>query len=124
METEFFGTQGLLIGSWVLWSVGMVTVIARLTSRRMLFGSFAKYQIDDYLMVLTVVSFTGVVVSSNQVATNGSNYVPDGVVETWTPQQVDKAIWGSKMLLALEEFMLATLWLVKACLLILYSRMT
>ena len=28
------------------------------------------------------------------------------------------------MLIVLEEFMLATLWLVKACLLLLYARMT
>ena len=30
------------------------------------------------------VAFTGVVVSSNQVAINGSNYVPDGTVEGWS----------------------------------------
>ena len=70
------------------------------------------------------VAFTGVVVSSNQVAINGSNYVPDGTVEGWSPEQIDAAEWGSKMLLALEEFMLATLWLVKACLLLLYARLT
>ncbi len=62
--------------------------------------------------------------SSNQVAINGSNYVPDGVVEGWSPEQIKAAEWGSKMLVALEEFMLATLWLVKACLLLLYARMT
>lgn len=114
----------LRIGSWTLWSVGILTALARFASRRMLFGSFKKYQLDDYLMLLTVIAFTGVVVSTNQVAENGSNYVPDGVVQTWSPEQVQRAIWGSKMLVALEEFMLATLWLVKACLLLLYSRMT
>jgi hypothetical protein len=63
-------------------------------------------------------------VSSNQVAANGSNYVPDGTVELWSPEQVEAAVLGSKMLVALEEFMLATVWLVKACLLLLYARMT
>lgn len=62
--------------------------------------------------------------SSNQVAINGSNYAPDEAVAQWNATQIKKAVWGSKMLLALEEFMLATLWLVKACLLILYARMT
>ncbi len=76
------------------------------------------------LLVATKVTFTGVVVSSNQVAMSGSNYVPDGVVEQLTPKEIDDAVWGSKMLVALEEFMLATLWLVKACLLLLYARMT
>jgi hypothetical protein len=70
------------------------------------------------------VSFTGVVVSSNQVAINGSNYVEDDVVATLTDEEKADAVWGSKMLLALEEFELGTLWLVKACLLLLYNRMT
>ena len=69
-------------------------------------------------------TLTGVVVSSNQVAMNGSNYVAEGVVDTWTPDQVERATWGSKMLVVLEEFMLTTLWLVKAGLLLLYYRMT
>jgi hypothetical protein len=33
----------------------MVTIICRLASRRMCFGSFRKYQLDDYLMLLTAV---------------------------------------------------------------------
>jgi hypothetical protein len=37
---------------------------------------------------------------------------------------VAEAVWGSKMLVVLEEFMVCTLWMVKACLLILYARMT
>jgi hypothetical protein len=69
-------------------------------------------------------TFTGVVVSSNQVAASGSNYVPDGTVGQWSPEQMKSAEWGSKMLVALEEFMLATVWLVKACLLLLYARIT
>lgn len=63
-------------------------------------------------------------VTTNQVAINGSNYIPEGAEKQFTPKQFEQAEWGSKMLLALEEFMLPTLWLVKACLLLLYSRMT
>ncbi|KAJ9137543.1 Decarboxylase [Pleurostoma richardsiae] len=114
----------LAVDSWTLWGIGMATVICRLASRRMLFGSFKKYQLDDYLMMLAAISFTGVVVSSNQVAINGSNYVSDEVVAQFTPQERNNAEWGSKMLLALEQFQLATIWLVKACLLLLYARMT
>lgn len=75
-------------------------------------------------MMLALVSLAGVAYSSNEVAANGSNYVPEGSTDDWTPQQVARAEWGSKMLVALEEFMISTLWLVKACLLILYARMT
>ena len=116
--------RDLLISSWTIWSVAMVVVLCRFASRRMALGSFRRYQIDDYLMVLCAAAYTGVVVASNEVAVNGSNYIPEGEELTWTPEQFRQAEWGSKMLMALEEFMMGTLWLVKTCLLILYYRMT
>lgn len=58
------------------------------------------------------------------MAINGSNYVANDVIATMTDDEKAAAVWGSKMLLALEEFELGTLWLVKACLLLLYDRMT
>ncbi|CAK7224589.1 hypothetical protein SCUCBS95973_005568 [Sporothrix curviconia] len=115
---------GLKPGSWALWSIGIVTVLARFASRRLALGSWRKLQLDDYLMALCAVTFTGVTVCSNQVGVNGSNYAPDDEIATWSPQEIRDAEWGSKMLLALEEFMLATVWLVKACLLLLYGRLT
>ncbi|KAL9629069.1 MAG: hypothetical protein Q9164_007033, partial [Protoblastenia rupestris] len=57
-------------------------------------------------------------------AQNHSNYLPEGVVETFTPEDIENAIYGSKYVFITEEFQLATLWLCKACLLILYSSMT
>lgn len=114
----------LLISSWAIWSVAMILVICRFLSRRMALGSFRRYQVDDWLMVLCAASYTGVVVTSNEVAVNGSNYIPEGEELTWTEEQYRQAEWGSKMLIAFEEFTLGTLWLVKTCLLILYYRMT
>ena len=64
------------------------------------------------------------IVSTNQVANNGSNYLPPGAAELLTPEEVDSAIYGSKMSMVLEELNLFTLWQVKACMLILYSRLT
>jgi hypothetical protein len=90
----------------------------------MALGSWRKLQYDDYLMMLIAITFTGTTVCVNETAVNGSNYLPPGVAETLTPEQVDMAIWGSKMTFALEEFTLATIWGVKACLLMLYSRLT
>ena len=63
-------------------------------------------------------------VSVNQVAQNLSNYLPEGKFETLTPEEVSNAVYGSKFVFILEQFQLATLWLCKACLLILYSHMT
>ncbi|KAI4213292.1 MAG: hypothetical protein LQ351_004033 [Letrouitia transgressa] len=103
----------LEIESWILYSIGLFLIAARM-----------KLQIDDYIMLFIVITFTGVVVSANQVAQNLSNYLPPGVAETFTPEEKDNAIYGSKFVMILEEFMLTTTWLVKACLLILYNHMT
>jgi hypothetical protein len=75
-------------------------------------------------MHLQQFTFTGVIASTNQVANNGSNYLPPGAAELLTPQEVVSAIYGSKMTLVLEEFTLTTTWLVKACMLPMYSRLT
>jgi hypothetical protein len=50
--------------------------------------------------------------------------MPDGMAETLTPEEVESAIYGSKMTLVLEQFTLFTTWQIKACLLMLYSRLT
>lgn len=65
-------------------------------------------------------------VSTYFVAINGSNYVylAPGALEGITPEQVSQVIFGSKMALVLEEFTLTTLWLIKACILLLYNRLT
>ncbi|KAI4263407.1 MAG: hypothetical protein L6R35_007346, partial [Caloplaca aegaea] len=70
------------------------------------------------------VTFTGVIVSVNQVSHNLSNYLPPGAAEKFTPEEHENAVYGSKFVLVLEEFMLANTWLCKACLLILYHQMT
>lgn len=69
-------------------------------------------------------TYTGVIVFVNETAQNLDNYLPDGVYETFSPQDVKNAIFGSKCVFITEEFILATLWLCKACLLILYSSLT
>lgn len=102
----------------------MLILFCRMASRRILFGTFRKFQLDDHLMLLCVLTFTGVVVSSNEVAILGSNYATDSEIAGWNTQQKADAVVGSKMLIVLEECMLATVWLVKACLLILYARLT
>jgi len=75
-------------------------------------------------LTLPQFTFTGDVVSVNQVAVNGSNYLPPGEAEKLSTEGVKAAVWGSKMTVALEEFQLTTIWLVKACLLLMYSRLT
>ena len=70
------------------------------------------------------ITYTVVIVSVNQTANNLSSYLPPGFVETLTPDEIQNAIYGSKFVFICECFKLTTIWLVKACLLILYSHMT
>ncbi|KAL8663811.1 MAG: hypothetical protein Q9168_008030 [Polycauliona sp. 1 TL-2023] len=114
----------LTIESWSLYPLGLMLIAARIISRRILLGSFSKLQIDDWLMVFVTVTFTGVIVSVNQVSHNLSNYLPPGVAEAFTPAEHANAAYGSKFVLILEEFMLTNTWMCKACLLILYHQMT
>lgn len=80
--------------------------------------------IDDYLMLFALVNFTGVVVSINEVAKNGSNYMSPEDAAALTPEGVQAAIYGSIMTFVLEVFTITGTWTIKACLLILYARLT
>ena len=60
----------------------------------------------------------------NEVAKNGSNFISEEDAAKLSPKEVDMAVYGSKMALAMEVCALTTIWLVKICLLILYHRLT
>jgi len=78
------------------------------------------------LMKFSQLPFTGVFVSSFQVAKNNSSYIYLGNNEsnTLTPEELGDVIWGSKMAFVLEELLIFTLWLIKACILLMYARLT
>ncbi|KAH8909402.1 hypothetical protein BR93DRAFT_975677 [Coniochaeta sp. PMI_546] len=113
----------LLIESWTLFSVGILLIAARLFSRRLKLGSW-KLQIEDWLMVFAGINFTGVIVSVNEVAKNGSNYMSLETALSLDEAGVAAAVYGSKMTMVLEIFTLTCLWTIKACLLLLYYRLT
>ncbi|TWU74184.1 hypothetical protein ED733_001455 [Metarhizium rileyi] len=114
----------LLIESWVLYAIGVAVVICRMISRRIKLGKWRNLMVDDYLMLLALVNFTGVVVSINEVAKNGSNYMSLEEAAALTPEGVQSAVYGSIMTFVLEIFTITGTWTVKACLLILYARLT
>ncbi|KAG5981728.1 hypothetical protein E4U55_002625 [Claviceps digitariae] len=114
----------LLIESWTLYGLGVLIVAARLISRRIKLGKWRDLMTDDYLMLFALVNFTGVVVSINEVAKNGSNYMSPEAAAALTPQGVHNAIYGSIMTFVLEIFTITGTWSIKACLLILYARLT
>ncbi|KAH8721810.1 hypothetical protein BGZ61DRAFT_195444 [Ilyonectria robusta] len=116
--------DSLKIVSWILWVLGVVVVVCRLIARRMKLGKWGRLMVEDYLMVFALVNFTGVVVSINEVAKNGSNYMPEEVAKSLDAKGRAQAVFGSKMTFVLEIFTLTATWTVKACLLLLYSRLT
>jgi hypothetical protein len=87
-------------------------------------SSGKKLHIEDYMMLLVLATYTADMYAINQVAVNGSNYMSPETAAALTPEGVQQAIWGSKMTLALEMFTLATEWIAKWCLVILYYRLT
>lgn len=58
------------------------------------------------------------------MAKNGSNYLPEDVANNLSPEGRAQAIFGSKMTFVLEIFTLTATWTVKACLLLMYGRLT
>lgn len=58
------------------------------------------------------------------VRTNSNLIAPGEDVSQFTPQEISDRIYGSKLVLVVEQMQLVTIWLIKACLLIMYKRMT
>ncbi|KAE8137953.1 hypothetical protein BDV38DRAFT_270974 [Aspergillus pseudotamarii] len=114
----------LAIETWTLYVFGTVLALLSMASRRIARKSWKKLQTDDYLMVVILFTFTGVVVCANETAQHGSNYIPLEKALSLTEEEHDDAVYGSKMTFILEHFTLVSLWLVKACLLIIYNRLT
>ncbi|KAB8221103.1 hypothetical protein BDV33DRAFT_190694 [Aspergillus novoparasiticus] len=103
---------------------GVLLILCRMASRRIARKSWKKLQTDDYLMVSILFTFTGVVACVNESAQHRSNYIPLEKALSLTKHEIEDAVYGSKMTFTLEHFALVSLWLVKACLLIIYHRLT
>ncbi len=110
-------------GIWyaLVWTV----VIFRLISRRMHLGSWKHLQLDDYLILVAMATDTVLVACMHIVVNSSSNLIPPGDdVSKYTPEEIQSRIYGSKLVLVVEQMQLSTTWLIKACLLTLYSRIT
>ncbi|KAF7189768.1 hypothetical protein HII31_08875 [Pseudocercospora fuligena] len=115
----------LRIESWVWFSIVVAVAIARFVSRWMTLGSVRRYQADDYVMVLVLCFYTAFLVTINIVANTSSNLFPPGFdVSTLTAADKARREYGSKLILVVEECQIVSIWGAKACLLILYLRLT
>lgn len=75
-------------------------------------------------MVVVGGVFTVFIYTVNEVAVNGSNYMSLDVALSLDEAGVQAAVYGSKMTLVMEICCLTCVWLIKACLLMLYWRLT
>jgi len=116
--------QTLAVESWTLYALGVLIVAARIVSQWIRSSSGKRLHVEDYMMLFVLATYTADMWAINQVAVNGSNYMSPETAAALTPEGVQQAIWGSKMTLALEMFTLATEWIAKWCLVILYYRLT
>ncbi|KAH8725874.1 hypothetical protein GQ44DRAFT_771823 [Phaeosphaeriaceae sp. PMI808] len=93
----------LAIQSWILYSISISLIFTRITFRRIMLRSFKKLQADDWLMLSVVVPYTASIIVTNQIG--------------WAESEIER-----KYRYVLEEMQIVTIWLVKACLLVLYWR--
>lgn len=82
-------------------------------------------QIDDALMLLAVVWYTILCISLNEVASGGgSNLMSAEDIAAMTPTIHAERVRGSKWVFVSEHAMNFTIWTLKFCMLIIYSRIT
>lgn len=61
----------------------------------------------------------------SEVVKTSSNLIEHGEdVSQYSRAEIDSRVFGSKLVLVVEQMQILTIWLVKACMLIMYSRMT
>ena len=61
----------------------------------------------------------------HEITKTSSNLIPpEDDVSKYTQAEVNNRIYGSKLVLVVEQMQILTIWLIKACLLIMYDRMT
>ncbi|KZM24350.1 uncharacterized protein EKO05_0005627 [Ascochyta rabiei] len=112
--------------SWIWYICALGMIIARLLARRILFRSLKGLQVDDWIMGLFVtVSYTTLVVVSNRWLKAGSNLEPPNFdFGALTAGQLSQRTYGSKMMIVTEQMQISVIWSCKACLLVMYYRLT
>ena len=115
---------GFTAESWIWYGVVTVMVALRFTSRLLHFKNPFRLQIEDWLMLFIFCLYTILISFLNVDATVQTNLINPADIPRLTPQEIKQRTWGSKTVLLVEQCMCAVQWGTKACLLILYWRLT
>ncbi|KAF2788028.1 hypothetical protein K505DRAFT_342444 [Melanomma pulvis-pyrius CBS 109.77] len=111
--------------SGIWYSLCWVVVITRLISRRLHLGEWRNLQLDDYLIIVAMLTDTILMACMHFIIKTSSNLIaPHDDVSKFSSQEIQVRVFGSKLVLVAEQMQILTIWLVKTCLLLLYNRMT
>ncbi|KAL7267276.1 hypothetical protein RUND412_010143 [Rhizina undulata] len=114
----------LLVESWSFYSVGVTLIATRIYSRRIILGSLRTLQIEDYIMIFVACTYTILMSAINVASQYATNLLEPGQLETLTPLDIQQRIYGSKIVILLEQAMLLTTWGIKFCMISMYIRLT
>ncbi|KAF4212735.1 hypothetical protein CNMCM5878_000754 [Aspergillus fumigatiaffinis] len=110
--------------TWVLYGVGILGTVLRFVARIRRLG-VRNLQVDDYLMLFAVLWYTLLCVALNQVASGGgSNLMTEEDRANLTPAIYAERVKGSKWVFVSEHSFVLAIWAMKACMLVIYSRIT
>ncbi|KAJ5834820.1 hypothetical protein N7447_000846 [Penicillium robsamsonii] len=117
----------LFTEAMVFWAIGLVIYVGRILARVIGNGHGAKRLfLDDYVMTATFAIYTTMLVLIQISARYATNLMDpkdyDKVLAD--PKQVSDRVYGSKIVIGLEQCMLVSTWGVKTCMLMLYWRIT
>ncbi|OAQ58717.1 decarboxylase [Pochonia chlamydosporia 170] len=116
--------SSLAAESWSWYGLTWLVVITRMASQILLRGSVKKLKLDDYLMIIAMMTDTVLIVAMNIISNTNSNLIDPNNPTSLSPEDIRQREFGSKMVLLAEQMQCVTIWLVKACLLLMYHRLT
>ncbi|KAJ5491071.1 hypothetical protein N7539_002638 [Penicillium diatomitis] len=110
--------------TWTLYGVGVLGAVLRFVARARRLG-IRNLQIDDYLMFFAVFWYTVLSVALTSVATGGGSNLltPEDLVNMTDAERKDR-VRGSKWVFVSEHAFILCIWSLKACMLVIYSRIT
>ncbi|KAL1888918.1 hypothetical protein Cpir12675_005981 [Ceratocystis pirilliformis] len=115
----------LKVEGWTLFSIALLLTILRLYATAVRAGGPKNWLLDEYLIILAFLFYIFLVGSLNVIASNGgANLFPPQQLATFTQEQIEKRILNSKIVVVSEQAMLNTIYVLKACLLVMYTRLT
>lgn len=104
----------------IWYTICVIIVVARLFSQKLVNGSFKCLRLDDWIMIPTFLMYTGVIITIDLF----DHLLPRAYLDTGTPDDIKYTIIENKVAFGNEILMLAAIWGVKTCLLLLYARLT